>query len=178
MTIDAHFAEEMLTPDPPQTQQEQRNAHKSYVLGFCFVPRTDLRSTAPDPLDNYRVVVIRKNKPEWQRGRLNGVGGKIEGEEAPDEAMAREWREETGTTIDNWDPFVTLRFPGATIFVFKTVAKVMPDFRQTTDEEVSAWIVSGLMRHSGKIPNLNWLIPMALFDLPNIGQKTPVINYL
>lgn len=164
-----------------ETQEAQRNApeHKSYVLGFCFVPRTELRGTDPDPMANYRVVVIRKNKPEWQRGLLNGIGGEIEQGEDPEDAMAREWREETGTTIDSWDPFIVMRFSGATIFVFRTVAKEMPDFRQTTDEEVSAWIVSGLMRHSGKIPNLNWLIPMALFDAREADSiKPPHIFYL
>lgn len=30
--------------------------NKEYVLGFCFVPRLELRSTDPDPLANHRVV--------------------------------------------------------------------------------------------------------------------------
>ena len=47
----------------------------------------------PD-LDN--VVLIRKSRPEWQAGRLNGVGGKVEEGEDPYQAMRREFWEETG----------------------------------------------------------------------------------
>jgi len=34
-----------------------------YVLGFL--------------MDNYRVVLIEKQRPAWQKGLLNGVGGHI-----------------------------------------------------------------------------------------------------
>ena len=48
---------------------------KSYVLGFCFNTRLD------------QVVLIQKTRPEWQAGRLNGIGGHIEnGELAADAA--------------------------------------------------------------------------------------------
>jgi len=40
----------------------------AYCLGFAFY-----RSRR-------KVVLIRKTKPDWQRGKLNGVGGKIEAE--------------------------------------------------------------------------------------------------
>jgi len=36
---------------------------KRYVLGFCFGPSLTT------------VVLIKKNRPAWQAGRLNGVGG-------------------------------------------------------------------------------------------------------
>lgn len=54
-----------------------------YVLGFAF--------------DQYdAVALIRKARPDWQKGRWNGIGGKREpGEDGPT-AMAREFREETG----------------------------------------------------------------------------------
>ncbi len=53
-----------------------------YVAGFMF-----------DPTMNY-VALIRKNKPEWQKGLLNGIGGKIEDGESPNSAMIREFGEE------------------------------------------------------------------------------------
>jgi hypothetical protein len=37
-----------------------------YVCGFMFAN------------DFTEVALIRKNKPEWQRGKLNGIGGKVE----------------------------------------------------------------------------------------------------
>lgn len=42
------------------------------------------------------VALIRKAKPAWQAGRLNGIGGKVEPGEDPQLAMAREFEEEAG----------------------------------------------------------------------------------
>lgn len=55
-----------------------------YVLGIMFSE------------DEERVLAIWKNRPDWQAGKLNGIGGKIEDGETPIEAMRREFREETG----------------------------------------------------------------------------------
>jgi 8-oxo-dGTP pyrophosphatase MutT (NUDIX family) len=57
---------------------------QEYVLGFVF------------NLDKTKVALMRKTKPEWQRGRLNGIGGKIELGETSITAMHREFKEETG----------------------------------------------------------------------------------
>ena len=67
----------------------------NYVLGFMF------DST------HQNVLLIRKNKPEWQAGKLNGIGGKIEPGEQPFDAMVREFHEETGliVTRDYWTHF-------------------------------------------------------------------------
>jgi 8-oxo-dGTP diphosphatase len=53
-----------------------------YVAGFLFDSKRE------------NVVLIRKNKPEWQADKLNGVGGKIEDGEVPAAAMFREFTEE------------------------------------------------------------------------------------
>ena len=42
------------------------------------------------------VLLIRKARPDWQAGKLNGIGGKVEGAETITEATVREFREETG----------------------------------------------------------------------------------
>lgn len=81
---------------------------KRYVVGFMF----------DDHLQN--VCMIVKNRPDWQRGLLNGVGGSIEPNECPLHAMIREFREETGcTTIaSTWQHTATLRFPHAEVEFF------------------------------------------------------------
>jgi 8-oxo-dGTP diphosphatase len=56
----------------------------AYVLGFAF-------NTIGD-----KVALIRKNKPDWQKGFLNGIGGKIEKDESKRSAMVREFEEECG----------------------------------------------------------------------------------
>lgn len=43
-----------------------------------------------------RLVMIRKNSPDWQAGKLNFPGGHIEKDEFPNVAAARELFEETG----------------------------------------------------------------------------------
>lgn len=59
---------------------------QAYVVGFAF-----------DYLR--RVWLIRKNRPEWQAGKLNGIGGKIEPNETSIEAMSREFMEEAGVLV-------------------------------------------------------------------------------
>lgn len=46
--------------------------------------------------DYTKVWLIEKQKPEWQKGRLNGIGGKIENGETPVDAAFRELQEEAG----------------------------------------------------------------------------------
>lgn len=43
-----------------------------------------------------KILLVRKDKPEWQKGRLNLVGGKIEPGESPLDAAVRELKEESG----------------------------------------------------------------------------------
>lgn len=58
------------------------------------------------------VLLIEKQRPEWQKGRLNGVGGKIEPGEADSSAMIREFAEETGlmTYGFQWKHVCTMTF--------------------------------------------------------------------
>jgi 8-oxo-dGTP diphosphatase len=68
---------------------------KNYVVGFMFSD------------DCRQVALIRKNHPEWQAGKLNGIGGKIKEGELPIDAMWREFGEETGykTNIRQWQTY-------------------------------------------------------------------------
>lgn len=103
--------------------------HKEYCLGFLFDP----------PFEN--VVLIKKNRPEWQAGKLNGVGGKIEEGETPLEAMVREFWEETTVLLPSWKYVEKLTFEGASVYVFAACSQLLKDVRSNTDEEV---IVSSL----------------------------------
>ena len=42
------------------------------------------------------VLLIEKTRPNWQKGKLNGIGGHIEPGETPQQAAKREFDEETG----------------------------------------------------------------------------------
>ena len=125
---------------------------KLYVCGFCFSPDLDL------------VALIKKNKPDWQIDQLNGIGGKIEEGELPSQAMVREFREETGVTIleDDWKDLGVLKNDEWQVFFYFAVSPQIPDkLESLTDEEVMAVHVKNL-NNLPVIPNLRWLIPMAL----------------
>jgi 8-oxo-dGTP pyrophosphatase MutT (NUDIX family) len=79
----------------PQGAGWRFNQPMNYVLGFLF--------------DGDRVALVEKAEPKWQRGYLNGIGGKIDATEGPFVAMVREFREETGAHIEDWREFAVLR---------------------------------------------------------------------
>lgn len=74
---------------------------KHVVIGFAF-----------DTMG--RVLMVNKNKPSWQIGQWNGVGGKVEPNENIDRAMAREFFEETGIliAISEWFHFADVGHSG------------------------------------------------------------------
>lgn len=133
---------------------------KKYVVGFAFSH------------DYTRVVLIRKNKPEWQAGYLNGVGGKIEDGEDFLEAMIREFKEEAGILIPRWKRFARLEFPDAKITFLKCKIHSLMErqIRSTTDEKIEIHDIV-MLNTLKTIPNLQWLIPMALRDLPDTYYK-------
>lgn len=60
-----------------------------------------------------KIVMVRKNRPASQLGKLNGPGGKVEVGETARMAMAREFYEETGSITDplGWAPIVVSHGP-------------------------------------------------------------------
>jgi 8-oxo-dGTP diphosphatase len=120
---------------------------KKYVVGFLFY--------ASSPF----VALIEKKRPDWQRGKLNGIGGKVEPGEDCRDAMVREFREETGATVTDWRYFC--RMFGGDWEVYCYVATGDYDLHSITDELVRFLPLSSLSEFD-LIPNLKWLIPLAL----------------
>ncbi len=120
----------------------------TYVVGF-------LRSRGSD-----RILLIEKNRPDWQAGKLNGIGGSIKAGESPITAMRREFEEETGLRIQNWEQSAIMQGPDWTVFVFYAYGPVR-QATSITDEEVLVVSVNHLPNHV--LPNLHWLIPLC-FD--------------
>lgn len=118
-----------------------------YVLGFLFHTRK-----------NY-VALIEKSHPEWQKGKLNGIGGKIQEKESPLAAMCREFKEEAGVFIPSWDHFATMSGPAWTVYCFKAFADCK--IQTMEDEKVDWYPVQDILETSTIINNLKWLIPMA-----------------
>lgn len=128
-----------------------------YVVGFLF------DSTLQ------HVLLIEKQRPAWQKGRLNGVGGHIEMGESPSMAMAREWSEEAdlSASIQPWRPYCVLTGSHWRVHFFASVAACSWDAleaaaRPRTDEQLMWTPCVSLARDMRVIPNLRWLVPLAL----------------
>lgn len=127
-----------------------------YVVGFLFSE------------DKKNVLLVEKIKPLWQKGKLNGVGGKIEKNEFASDAMCREFQEETG--IDSlilWQIYAKLYTPGIfSLFVYKAFDDVIWKTNEVNDvgEKLHIRFIPGISWEEPKIFNLNWLIPLALDD--------------
>jgi 8-oxo-dGTP diphosphatase len=117
-----------------------------YVVGFLF-----------DTLHRY-VVLIKKNRPDWQKGKLNGVGGHIEDGETPLDAMIREFYEETGAHVSDWEQFCVMYNDDFECYAFKAFVDKF-DVMTCTDEEIR---LCPLHNIEPCLSNLHWLIPMAL----------------
>lgn len=126
---------------------------KFYSVGFCFT------------YDLAQVALIRKVKPEWQKGKLNGVGGAVEIGENFQYAMWREWNEETGlpSAADGWNQICEMRGQDYIVAVFTYRMHVIePDPFKTADEQVAWYMTHSIQRRNDIIPNLRWLIPLCL----------------
>lgn len=119
-----------------------------YVAGFLF-------ST-----DRQRVVLIRKNRPSWQAGKLNGVGGHIEFGETPEMAMEREFSEEVGCAGFVWQPVSVLFGKTFHVHFFMTFTDQI-DVRSMTDEQVEIIPLNQLHLHSF-VSSLPLMIALAL----------------
>ncbi len=125
---------------------------KNYVVGFGF------------NADRTKVVLVRKNRPTWQAGKLNGPGGKLEGDESPSEAMVREYFEETGvqTDITDWHYYTKVVGRDGDVYFFRMFDdKVLSATTLSDEVVVIADVNLETLRHKG-ISNLSWLIGIAL----------------
>lgn len=123
-----------------------------------------------------QVVLIWKNKPAWQKGKLNGVGGKIEEGETTSEAMRREFKEETGIDHAKWHHLITLTGEDWRVFFFCTIGKVKEfEYVESKEQEEVAKIQVDRLDDFEHIPNLRWLVPMAMYKLQNPTEIMTIV---
>lgn len=124
---------------------------KNYVLGFIF--STDLK----------RVALLRKDRPEWQAGKLNGIGGKLEKNELALDGMVRECQEETSIFIpeENWNYFAVFDGEYHQVHCFKTTYHNIEDLVCPESEKIEYISLDNLHKEH-LMDNVKYLIPMAL----------------
>lgn len=122
--------------------------------------------------DSSKVLLIKKNKPSWQKGRLNGIGGHVENGETPIEAAIREVKEECDISLDVNDMthFCNLFSISWEMYCFSAFISIekMEKFKSLTEETVQIYSIDIKDRPDLTIPNLSWMIPMAL-NSRNVG---------
>jgi 8-oxo-dGTP diphosphatase len=126
-----------------------------YVVGFMLEQLTE------------RVVLVRKTKPAWQVGMLNGIGGKVEASDrTPLEAMEREWLEEMGYPHSRWRSIAVIRDERGAIHVFATEVRMFPELPDKIDsgELVETIFLRDLANRRDVISQMKWLLPLAFED--------------
>jgi len=147
-----------------------------YVCGFLFNG------------DFTNVLLIRKKRPEWQAGLLNGVGGKVEDGETPYAAMEREFMEETGQFVGAWKHFGKMK--GFTAGCYSKSFKVdyfglqmdnisgFEDFVSQTDELLEVIAVERLTpTRKDVVENVPWLVGLAIDSLKDGRPGFTIIHY-
>ena len=135
---------------------------KNYVL-ICVV----------QPFSN-NIIFVMKKRPEWQKGKFNLVGGKIEEGENEEQAALRELKEETGYKPHKNYPNliksgVLENKDGSKVYCFKAIVDVFEKLHPTPGEgetELIKWCNWGLMKTDNRlINNLRIIVPLMINDI-------------
>lgn len=160
----------------PVTDPEGRTV---YVTGFLFATTPRLRW----------VALILKNRPAWQAGLLNGIGGKVEPEDGSLEAaMVREFREESGIAsfVTDWHRFALVVSKRSRVHFFRAdlgdvpMPTELPSLRGKDDtDEPCSWHPLNTLTLPPMpelvIPSLRFLIPLA--EQPEFSQSVTTFQW-
>lgn len=147
----------------------ERPLNTRYVVGFGFKIHKE----------RTWVALVRKSRPAWQAGLLNGIGGKVELGESPIGTMVREWQEETSVAVarEHWRSFHYARYrSGAKVHFYAALVPDMDIVNPDPTEPVDFYDVAELIgkRHQECLYNLPYLIPMAMILLSRPLEDVPL----
>lgn len=139
---------------------------------------------------NTSVLLVEKDKPEWQKGRFNLPGGKIEEGESPEQAALREIFEEAGPIVTSSAmPVLMGSIQGSWGKVYCLRVFADPSLPLTPQESETQKIFWGdwasIKDDPRLIPNLRVIIPMMMMGVkdwnifdegPSWGKDTHVID--
>lgn len=128
----------------------------NYVLIFLFTPEFE------------KVLLMKKNKPDFQNGKLNGLGGKIELNETSFDAARRELKEESG--IEGIDIQFIISFGNESWNVDMYTGIYDGDIslvKSIESEKIDWYYVNSLPVgvNDMLLRNLKWLIPLCIDSL-------------
>lgn len=125
--------------------------------------------------DMSHVLLLRKARPEWQAGRLNGIGSHCEREDVTfADTMRRECLEEVGLDIPKggWRQVGEMYGRDWMVVVFCAIAPLETleaAAASTADKDERAEVVpvGAIWALEKVIGNVRWLVPMAVDKLSN-----------
>lgn len=125
-----------------------------YAVGFYFDRSRE------------HVWLIRKARPDWQAGKLNGIGGKVEPGESVLQAMRREFEEEARARVADWVLIASLRDAANAwrVGFFRATARDDREFlapRQMTDEPIAPFRVRDLVERRNLVRGLLVILALA-----------------
>lgn len=125
------------------------------------------------------LVLIKKNRPEWQAKRYNGPGGVIKDSEGWMQAATREFQEETGVYYEDWDLLGTLEGPSSSgnyrVWFVTARSNVFAVAKKVTDEDVILCPVGSAI--AGNIYSLvEPLRTFITFVSENKGMSRPLLK--
>lgn len=135
---------------------------KRYVLGFAF--------------DENKVLLIQKVRPSWQAGCYNGLGGSIEENETPVDAMVREFKEECGieTEWNDWQEYAVMHGKDWIVHCFRNMDCELKKAKTQTDERIASFTIQSL-HNIETISNVPALVALA-YD--KHGADKTLLEYL
>lgn len=136
---------------------------KEYCLGFMFQHH---------PIRGSGVWLIKKNRPDWQMGLWNGIGGRINPWESAMEAMIRETKEEAGINLSgqDWGYVARIKYPGSIVHLFFVLLQgtAWDDTPSTqTDEEIKWHNLDKITWGLPMVEDAKWMLAIARYLAPN-----------
>lgn len=133
-----------------------------YVVGLSFTKNMQ------------KICLIKKERPSRQEGYYNGIGGKIENDELPIDAMVREYLEETGVYLpkEEWDFLYFTEYEnGNKVYFYRIFSDEILNAKTITDEEV---VVADLLdvKHGDfkLVGDLEYYISLALSPATRLAK--------
>ena len=127
---------------------------KTHTLGFIFNSNFS------------KVLLVEKQRPDWQKGKLNGIGGKIESGEESLDCIVREVWEETGlkTKKEDWIYLGKMESSGWLVDIYTSLHHgELGDASTITDEKIDWFDPKNLPEKV--LTNIHWLVPLAIDKL-------------
>jgi 8-oxo-dGTP diphosphatase len=110
-----------------------------------------------------KVVLMLKNRPEWQRGKYNFPGGHVETGETGFECVSREFKEECGVTIpvEDWKHIATMfNMSSYVVDIYTAIEYLTHGTIKTMEDQPVSWCEINNLPYN-VISNIPWITRFA-----------------